>query len=965
MSNIPKEKLYKIADQSSNMIEEVNNSILWVEQYLKAEDKSIASYDLKKIRRELKKIKFSITQKPAAALYGESQVGKSYLIKNLLSTPGKELKIFDISNNNNPHGFLEEINPKGDQTEATSVVTRFSIDKHFIDERYPIKINLLSPKDIVLFLCDSYYSDITDHLYAPKPNEISQEVSILAEEFRKYPDLTQFSLSEDEIFEIKEYLDLNFRMNTDRFNDASFWSEVSLFIHKVPPSEWYKVFQIIWGKLSAFNDIFNKLIKELERLRFNSSIYAEFKSVLRQFGTLLHVARLREIELGPVYEDVNEANFEPNVRIMFQHNGSQIEQIINKSILCALCGELILQISSDLADDKVFLKNSDLLDFPGARSRLENKESAINKDHIDLMVLRGKVSYIFNKYTSDRLISNLLFCNRDAKIEVKYIPKLLNNWIEYYIGKTPTERYISLKDTEIPPIFIIFTFFNNDLKFNEKNDRLETLSEKWMKRFITIFENEIITKNFNWHKNWVKDAPFFQNFYLLRDFTHSKETYSGYSESNTEGELIKGHFGDKFDNHQDYFNKLKESFLKFPFVIDHFKNPKLSWDESAMPNKDGSDLIIERLTSVSTNEVRTYRFINLLNECKENAYEIIEKHYHSDKSDEQIKTAARTGADIHANMNMVFSKNPYHFGRFIKSFMISESSIYNFYHEQLKNLDLITKTNLNQYIYFRESSPELSNKKSYQENLEVLKNTYHLRDLAEVESYFKEKEVDLNELFYGELNALKNNSLTLAEGLRSFWFDTYLQSDRFKTFIDDGFSKSSLDKLLENIRINFTKQRIVYTIADHIKYYVDRYDKINQAEEMIADISAGLINKFVNSVGWLFYSENEVEKIIATSNANDLKLVLPVGSSKFEAMSETDLNKLFEDIEHLNENLSQTPPNEEAIKNVPVIRQYRRWRDMMKVSFIANCDIPTYNVEGNRKLGALLDKIRVYKFSAD
>jgi len=47
---------------------------------------------------------------------------------------------------------------------------------------------------------------------------------------------------------------------------------------------------------------------------------------------------------------------------------------MNKSVLCALVAELIFKVDKELEDEKPFLKHSDLLDFPGARSRLENQD---------------------------------------------------------------------------------------------------------------------------------------------------------------------------------------------------------------------------------------------------------------------------------------------------------------------------------------------------------------------------------------------------------------------------------------------------------------------------------------------------------------------------------------------------------------------------------------------------------------
>lgn len=962
-SNISVEKVQHLAQQSGQLKEDIQATISWVERYLKDEEREEVSLRLKKLRRYLLKVRYALLQKPAAALYGESQVGKSYLIKNLLSLPGEEFKVTDPGSGKT-YDFLESINPKGDQTEATSVVTRFTIDPLFKDPRFPVTMQLLSPKDLVLFLCDSYFSDISDHRYNPRKEEIESRIGALANEFGSKPEAQQ-ALTEDDLYDIQEYLEQFFNRATYLFKDARFWQTAAAFIGNVPPNQWYRVFQIIWGELRPFNDIFNRMVAELERLGFSETVYVAFDAVLRDYGTILHVARLRELQQGPVYEDVSEKNYRPEVDVQLLRPSGALETKVNKSMLCALCKELILQVDKGLASHMPFLNHSDLLDFPGARSRLENRESSITDEHVDLMVLRGKVSYIFNKYSGDRLISNLLFCNKDAKIEVKYIPALLDKWISDFIGRDAGERTESLRSTSIPPIFIIFTFFNNDLRFNEKNDTPEKLDEKWIKRFRTIFANEIVTNNFNWHTQWTTPKPAFQNFYLLRDFTHSRELYTGYAKEGKETGFADIHFKDKFTDATDYYNQLRKSFLENEFVRDHFKSPEESWEEAATPNKDGSDLIIRNLTQVSNNYLRTRRFVNLINEYLREFRQILDQHYHSDRADEQIRTAARTGAEIQAYMNAVFSKSPYHFGRFIKAFTIAESHVYNFFRERLRSIDLINVTNINQYIYFRLSSPGLSNLKTYEENVEVLRKDYHLNDAEEVERFFADKQVDLQELFFGELNSLKNNSLSLAAELRDSWFINYLRRERFHSFIEEGFSAAAIDKLLDNMKVSFDRQQMVQRIASEIKQYVDRYDKVSQAEEMMADISAAMINRFVNSFGWDYYTFNEIQKVKTANQANELNLDLPGQELPFDPIPEPALNQLFEDVNKLNESLSKLPPDEDAIRNVPLIRQYRRWRDLMKVSFIATCHIPSYDPEGNRKLSLLRDKVNSFTFALD
>jgi hypothetical protein len=42
-----------------------------------------------------------------------------------------------------------------------------------------------------------------------------------------------------------------------------------------------------------------------------------------------------------------------------------------------------------------------------------------------------------------------------------------------------------------------------------------------------------------------------------------------------------------------------------------------------------------------------------------------------------------------------------------------------------------------------------------------------------------------------------------------------------------------------------------------------------------------------------------------------------------------------------------------------------KWRNYMRISFIASCDIPTYDPLANNQLGTLLEALEPYHFSVN
>ena len=109
-------------------LEIVEKSNAWIRNSLEGNKQKDAYRNMVNCRRKLKRKKFALEGNPAAAMYGESQVGKSYLISSLLSEEGKP---FSITDENGTHNFIEEINPPGGGSESTSLVSRFSVNyKH-------------------------------------------------------------------------------------------------------------------------------------------------------------------------------------------------------------------------------------------------------------------------------------------------------------------------------------------------------------------------------------------------------------------------------------------------------------------------------------------------------------------------------------------------------------------------------------------------------------------------------------------------------------------------------------------------------------------------------------------------------------------------------------------------------------------------------------------------------------------
>jgi len=952
MKNIPTEKLQTLDTNTGELIREINEGIRWVDAYLRDEEPARINYHLKHYRRQLKNIRSVLTKKTVISLFGKSQVGKSYLVDGLLSTPEeKVLSIPDFSKKDAEHRFIGELNPPGGK-ESTGVVSRFSIDRTAFSDTMPIEIRLLSPKDIILILCDAWYSDIKYYKKIPSTAEIVEWMPTLES---LVSSTTQGFLIEDDVYDIMEYLSdhLDDKPAVINLRDAKFWDRMAGCIANIPPEKWPAAFELLWGRNQRFSQLFTRLINELRLLDFSGIVHTHFDALLVTTGSILDVERLFEL---------NAPRF-PAVEVQLT-SGRTCN--IARSSLAALTYEVTIPIKEKLAEEKPFLKDVDILDFPGARaremSREEDLEALEDKDFFNFY-RRGKVAYLFNRYTKNYEISSLLFCIDAEQLEVKNLPTLLYKWIKSYIGADATERTKTLAvspqvgDHPATPLFIVFTKANLMLQYKPIDEK-GNFDYKWETRLISIFSNEYC-KSYDWHTNWVQTGSRqekFKNIFLLRSFNYAEEIYEGFQVEKKETGIS--------ESRKDYMRQLHDSFVSYSPNKEHYHDTEKSWSEFTELNKDGSEYIISNLIPIANNGLRTSRYLMLLNQFKSEVLTTLGRHHKSDAADGRIRQAARESAEIHARMNIIFGEDAYHFGSFIERFTLSETDVFDFYHERLKSITLVEAASTKKYQLIRESSPRISNLLSHEENLEILRQDYKRDSIEETKEFFKD--VDLDDLFYGKFTRLKNNSEILAEGARDYWIETRLNLNNFQSFIDLGFDKHLLQRLLDNFKIGFERLHLTKTIAENIRLYVDSIKHIDEGEEMIAHITSGIVNEYVNSVGWNFFSKAEKQKIRETNIVNNLNLAVPEEDGEpFRSLARASSNgnghltveKLIGFMDNLNENLNRIPIDIETIRNVPMIKNYRRWRELMKISFIANCNIPSYNVAANQLLGEILQKI--------
>ena len=931
----------------------IKKSNSWINNSLIGEKQKLAYRNMVDCRRKLNKKKFALQGNPAAAIYGESQVGKSYLVSALLSENCKPFMIY------NSYDFINDINPLGNETESTSVITRFSTKYNFVNKEYPIIAKLLSPTDLIVVICEAYFNNTKKENIPSSFEELKEKIDSFETTYKSKNDCQKLII-EDDILNIEDYFNENFsKLVYNNIKDAKFFEKISLLVTKIPCHEWKNVFSLFWDFNPQLTKLFDDLIMQLQQLQFSDTVYLPIEAVLRSKGTILDVCRLDEIYdsfKGHEPEYTNTCSV-----LLLDKNGVEETMTFSKPHLCGLIAELIFVLPDSIKAQKPFLDKTDLLDFPGLRRTDTIADNNILDSNLTTLLRRGRVDYLFNKYSSYERINSLLFCHNHKMSAQSVMPRKLNQWISNMVGDTSEER--EKFKSPIAPLFVISTWFNKDLEFDSNEDKknaLGLLSTKWQQRFVKVLKDEIFKSDtYSWLTNWTISKPHFQNIFLLRDFYQS-------SDGQGKSGLFKGYDKDKKENEKEeiidesypeFRSDLRKSFLEYDFVQNHFENPEQSWDSAAGINEDGTNLIIEKLT-IAANHINSAKVEKIANELEGIASTIhkeLLKHFHSNDKDKELQKAKSIAGDIQFKLDTAFRADGIKlYGQLMKELMINEGLVLQLYRNKIDDIEHRAVVDLDIYSTYRQNVPveERDTVESYFDRLCIHyeKITDEQKQLFRLE--LESKDIDLEGLIDQNSDLIKNNSLQLAELLLEYWLTNADLNDKKTIQQILGFDGSSaLEDLLDMFQKMFKKIGLAKKIAEKIRRYTDGNNKTGMPYEIIADISAELLNKCINSVGLDYFNESEISDLHIANENNNLGLELEQHNNP----TVQSVSQLFEKIDDWN-NIIQSQP--EQMKSLPSYRNYLLWRNNLKVGFVSVCDIPNYDIEANEKLAAIIKEFK-------
>ncbi len=867
----------------------IDDSMVWVKQNVEEDRKDVTIYNLKTFKRHITRFADAVPKRPAIAIFGQSQVGKSYLVSNLAKTPEAFSLMVKIPSTGDEIDFIKNINPPGGGKEATGVVTRFTTEDSFQAGWKPFEIRIFSQADIVSIIANGYLSDITHYIYSIDREKIQKKIT----ELSAFKDKSaRPGFSEDEVYNIKEYLNDRFR---DHFlirdlNSINFWEDLASLVPYIDPLERWKILEFLWGGQQFFTDLFKQLSGGLNQVKFLRSVRVDLDALTPQLDTILDVERLRELF---------KENRKPPIKT---YEGNTFLAELDRSVLSALTSEVVMPLSDETArhKDRKFINDADVLDFPGARSRQQIPEITFEeKDNDDklLVFLRGKVSFLFDSYNINFEISTLIFCMDDKQPEVTDLPKFLYDWIARVHGDSPEKReererlldlLVNQKDIDrIIPLLVAFTKFNIELQGNPATEQPGDLSPhnaKWTARFSANFADQMsISVADTWIQKWNSKGPF-KNLFPLRDPKWSKSVYDGFDVNGVETG-IKAEYVQKMQD-------MEKSWVNHSSIIKHFHNPLQTWKETTDLNKSGLDYVIKYLTPTCNPLIKNEQIRGRIDQLAKDLKSMLAVFYKGGTIDEKLQKARINAAQTFMQL-MKMQKENNSFGHLLNFLMLNENLSWKIFFDLMMReqasenvevakeaaaeektipLDLIEM--LNQFI-------DIDDKDTPEDIKNKLKEYFSISDDASLIEILKASGINIEALLESHKSDEKpqskfDKSFIFSRKLLSAWLSHINGLKDDKVCNDIGLPKNIAEILIEEINKSKNRVNLKRVIADNTREHIKTF-QLTSNVDIVAKISANIINKFVNSFGWLYETIENRPKIKKT-DTQPIFAKLPVSS---------------------------------------------------------------------------------------
>lgn len=527
--------------------------------------------------------------------FGISQAGKSYLISALAAGSNGTL---EASYGEHRVDFIKEVNPVGGGKEATGLVTRFTKQAPLAPDGYPVPLRLFSEIDLAKILANSWFNDFNHEQLSYQLDQSRIEERLRPFLQRAGQNKPSNGVSSEDVVSLWDYLNASFKKSVEKLEHA-YWPQVLKIAPMLSTNERAELFSLLWGEQPALTETYRSLANVLVKLSHAEVVFAPLDTLIEHgSGSIMNVDSLNR--LG--------SNQDRNVDVRFWKEAQQVgSATLSQAELAALTTELIFPLAEVTSGS--IMEQVDLLDFPGYRGRLKitsiEEAGRDGLNPISQLLLRGKVAYLFERYTDNQEMNALVVCASSAKqSDVADVGPVLNRWVEKTQGRNAEERGQSK-----PGLFWAITMcdmrINNSLKLTESQ-----MKEGWEGMLhMTLLER---FAQYDWLNQWAPSQPF-NNCFLVRKPGIDNPFLTLEGEAGQE-KLKEVSLAKRYEQELD---KMGTTFISGKNVRTYVAEPKAAWQAMLTLNDGGMFRLTQSLRVVAHLDFKLQRLRQQLQFCRQ------------------------------------------------------------------------------------------------------------------------------------------------------------------------------------------------------------------------------------------------------------------------------------------------------------------------------------------------------------
>jgi hypothetical protein len=578
--------------------------------------------NLRRIRNSAKRLG-GVTKLPmTVGFFGLSQAGKSYLISALAAGANGKL---ETNFGGERLDFISHINPAGGGKEATALVTRFSRTARPGTNDFPVELKLFTEIELAKVLANSFFNDFNREKIQYELDEV--RIRKLLFELEKRRQTRQVAgIDEDDVVSLWDYLMESFPASIKGLQEF-YWPKVVELAPYLLLEDRTQLFSIFWGGIPELSAAYLEFAHTLRSLGNVDTVFAPLDVLVRrnqqgdfsQTESIMNVDNLQRLgKAGDRQVSVCPQSAE----------GLQDLVTLSLAQLSALTAELVFPLA-EKTSEKLF-ESVDLLDFPGYRGRLNVESfedvraefSESNANPLAQLILRGKVAYLFERYTESQEMNVLIVCTPGvSQSEVTSVGPVLSKWIEKTQGENP-----QLRSQRKSGLLWAITMY--DLRIGADLNKSEELLKDG---FRGLMKQTILEKfgQYSWLQEWVPNKPF-DNTFLVR----KPRMPGAFLNQNEHGEIeIKTESLKQLD-------LMQRLFCEDQTVARHVRDAELAWRGMLALNDGGMGRIGEYLREVARPEVKLNRLHEQMHEMLNKLESRLKIHHQGDQQEELLKKRA-------------------------------------------------------------------------------------------------------------------------------------------------------------------------------------------------------------------------------------------------------------------------------------------------------------------------------------